>query len=104
MPRLLVVLLLVGLLASPTTAAPAGAPPKPELWARCERHDPRSTVRVDHGAWARFLQLYLRRGADGISRVDYGAVAAADRQELAGHVATLAAVPVSRLNRDEQMA
>jgi Protein of unknown function, DUF547 len=104
MHRLLVVLLLGGLLAPPMAAAPAGAAPKAELWARWAAHDPRSTTRVDHGTWARFLQLYLRRGADGISRVDYGAVTAADRQELAGYVATLAAVPVSRLNRDEQMA
>jgi Protein of unknown function, DUF547 len=104
MPRLLVVLLLGGLLAPPMAAAPAGAAPEAELWARWERHDPSSTVRVDHGAWARFLQLYLRRGGDGIARVDYGAVTAADLQELAGYVATLAAVPVSRLNRDEQMA
>ena len=104
MPRLLVVLLLGGLLAPSIAATPAAAAPEAELWARWERHDPGSTARVDHGAWARFLQLYLRRGADGISRVDYGAVTAADRQELAGYVAALDAVPVSRLNRDEQMA
>ncbi|HEX6014773.1 MAG TPA: hypothetical protein VFY87_23870, partial [Geminicoccaceae bacterium] len=64
MPRLLVVLLLGGLLAPPMAAAPAGAAPKAELWARWEAHDPRSTTRLDHGTWARFLQLYLRRGAD----------------------------------------
>jgi hypothetical protein len=104
MPRLLVVLLLGGLLAPSIAATPAAAAPEAELWARWERHDPGSTARVDHGAWARFLQLYLRRGADGIARVDYGAVTAADRQELAGYVAALDAVPVSRLNRDEQMA
>jgi hypothetical protein len=104
MLRLLVVLLLGGLLAPPMAAAPVGAAPKAELWARWERHDPGSTVRVDHGAWARFLQLYVRRSGDGIARVDYGAVTAADLQELAGYVAKLAEVPVSRLNRGEQMA
>lgn len=99
--RLLALLCLTAalLLADRAMAAPAAEP-----WPRWERFDPRSTATVDHRAWAAFLHAYLRQGADGIGRVAYGAVAPADRAALASYLDQLQAVPVSRLDRPEQMA
>jgi hypothetical protein len=104
MVRSLAVLLLGALLLPLPSSPPAAAAPKAELWARWERHDPRSARTVDHRAWARLLQLYLRPGDDGVNRFDYGAVTGGDRQELKAYLAALAAVPVSRLSQGEQMA
>ncbi|MBI1985427.1 MAG: DUF547 domain-containing protein [Rhodospirillales bacterium] len=96
----IVLLLAVALLApSPSTAAP-----KAELWARWLAHDPASTLAVDHGAWDRFLQIYLVESADKVNRVAYGRVGAEDKQALADYIAGLAAVPVGRLNRHSQLA
>lgn len=83
---------------------PATAAPEAELWPRWQAHDAASTARIDHAAWGRFLGKYLRVAADGPNRVTYGAVTAADRDELAGYLASLAATPITRFNRAEQLA
>jgi hypothetical protein len=95
-------LALVPLLLLPAGAA--WAAPKADPWPRWERHDPTSTLGVDHGAWAAFLGRHVRRAPDGVNRVAYGAVGAEDRLLLAGYLDRLAATPVSRLARPEQMA
>lgn len=82
----------------------AGAAPNSEPWPRWEAHDPKSTTAVDHGAWDRFLQRNVTAGADGINRVGYGRTAPEDRAALDGYVEALAATPVSRLSRPEQLA
>lgn len=104
MIRRLTLLLLGLLVVLPATPRPADAGPKAELWARWAQHDPRSTATVDHGAWGQFLERHVRPGTDGVNRVDYGAVAPADRALLQGYLADMAAVPVSSLNQDEQCA
>ncbi|MCP5366893.1 MAG: DUF547 domain-containing protein [Hyphomicrobiales bacterium] len=78
--------------------------PRADLWQRWTRHDPASSVRIDHGPWAAFLARYVRPGDDGINRVAYGQVTAADRAALEAYLSALAAVPVDGLNRDRQMA
>ena len=100
MTRLLPALLLTILL--PVEAAHAA--PQADLWPRWERHDPAATETVDTGSWAAFLARYVALAADGITRVDYGAVTSADRTMLQTFLADMAAVPVSTLNRDEQLA
>ena len=82
----------------------ARAAPKAEPWPRWQAHRPGAAASVDHGAWGRLLGRYLRPGGDGINRVAYGAVTAADRQALEQYVAALAATPVSSLDRPEQRA
>lgn len=91
----------------PLLAMPAGlawAAPRAVPWPRWERHDPASTLGVDHAAWATFLGRQVRPAPDGINRVDYAAVRGEDRRLLDGYLALLAAIPVSRLARAEQMA
>jgi Protein of unknown function, DUF547 len=83
---------------------PVGAAPAAELWARWAQHDPSSTIRVDHRRWGRFLAAYLQPGEHGLNRVAYGSVTAEGRADLTAYLAMLEAVPVSTLNRHEQMA
>jgi hypothetical protein len=76
--------------------------------ARAEEHwqlnDPASTLTVDHRPWTAFLGHYLVPRDDGINRVDYGHVSPGDRAALASYIASLEAVPVTRLKRAEQLA
>jgi hypothetical protein len=87
--------------ARPLTAMAA---PKAERWPRWEAHDPASTLEADHAPWDRFLARHRVAGADGIARVGYGRVPAADKAALDAYVAALAATPVSRLARPAQYA
>ena len=78
--------------------------PSADLWPRWQAHDQASTTSIDHSAWDRFLNTYLRRGADGINRVAYSQVSATDRATLDAYIADLAAVRISGHRRPEQMA
>ena len=59
---------------------------------------------IDHSAWDRFLQSYVRVGQDGIARIPYARVAASDRDALSADLARLSALPISRYSRREQFA
>lgn len=75
-----------------------------EAWPRWQAYQPGSTEQVDHAAWDRFLAAYTVAGEDGIVRVAYGRVSEADKAALDAYVAALGRVPVSRLDRPEQLA
>ena len=78
--------------------------PSAELWERWEAHDAGSTVGLDHGAWAAFLQRHVQPGTDGVSRIDYGAVGPSDRALVDRYIGDLVSRSVSMLNRAEQRA
>ncbi len=59
---------------------------------------------VDHSAWGAFLSSYVRPGSDGVNRVAYGSVSAADKQALKGYLAMLESSDPTSLTRDAQMA
>jgi Protein of unknown function, DUF547 len=82
----------------------ARAAPSAEPWARWTAHDETNRAAIDHGDWSRFLARYRRVGADGIARVAYGAVTAADRAGLAGYLDRLAGIAIGRYGRAEQLA
>jgi len=87
------------ILATQTTAAPQA-----ELWPRWQRHDPSSTVNVDHGLWASFLERYLVTShPSGIDRVAYDAVDPPGRALLDRYIADLAGVSPDTLHRTEQL-
>src|SRR6185437_4831897 len=67
-------------------------------------NDQASTQRVDHTAWSEFLARYLVAGDDGVNRFGYARAKASGRAQLGDYIATLEAVPVSRLDRAEQRA
>ena len=77
--------------------------PSANLWARWTANDPAATRSIDHGAWDRFLKTYVLAADDGVNRVAYGRVTNADRLGLKRYIAGLAAEPVSRLSRAEQL-
>ena len=85
-------------------SASALAAPKADLWDRWLANDPQSTVTVDHSPFDHFLKVYVVRGKDGVNRVRYAGVSAADREALDRYLKRLAEVPVGKLNRAEQQA
>lgn len=93
-----------GLGATLAAAGAAHAGPRAQLWPRWQARTPGSTRTVEHGRWAAFLGRYLVRGDDGITRVRYSAVSAADRLSLTTYLGTLEATPVDLLDGPEQMA
>ena len=58
------------------------AAPKADIWDHWLPHDPSSTRRVDHTPWHSFLKKYILSSKDGINRIAYGKVSAADRQAI----------------------
>ena len=94
------ILILILLLPAASTIAA----PKADLWDRWLAHDPKSTVQVGHEPWDRFLKANVVRGEDGVNRLPYGTISAADRKVLDDYLARLAEIPVSKLNRKEQRA
>ncbi len=88
-------------------AVPANAlfsAPRAELWERWVAHDEASTATIDHSAWTNFLSVYLEEFPDGVNRMRYADVKAADREQLEHYVAALAATTISNYNRAEQRA
>ncbi len=78
--------------------------PKAEPWPRWQAHDAASTAAVDHNAWDGFLKTYVRRGDDGVNRVAYGAVSAADKRALDAYLGRLQKTRIASFNRDQQRA
>ena len=69
-----------------------------------EINDPSSTIAIDHSAWDQFLSCYLITDSQGLNRIHYGRVSAADRQQLEGYLSYLQSVDLRTLNRNEQLA
>ncbi len=85
-------------------SATAAAAPKAELWQRWTAHDPAATTTIDHEAWDHFVRAYVSSFPDGVNRVAYADVTAADRKLLESYIATLTTIPISAYNRHEQRA
>ncbi|NQW10523.1 MAG: DUF547 domain-containing protein [Alphaproteobacteria bacterium] len=68
------------------------------------RYRPGSAEKLDHRAWQLFLDRNTVVGADGVTRVNYAEVPAADREMLTEYLRALQAVRLDRLDRAEQLA
>jgi hypothetical protein len=93
--------------ATTAGAALAGLPghgPSAIADERWRRHDPNSTIRVDHGRWGDLLRDGLQMAPDGIARFAYRAVGREQRLQLDGYLRRMAATGVERLRRAEQAA
>jgi Protein of unknown function, DUF547 len=88
--------------AAPAQGLEALFAPRARLWPRWSGHDEGSTRSVDHAPWTAYLRRYRRIGSDGIARLDYAAVTAADAGGLEAWLGSLAAIPVTALRREEQ--
>lgn len=69
-----------------------------------KKHDPSSTVEIDHSAWDGFLGKYLKKDGNGINRLAYKSVNGADKRVLQSYLVQLQATDVTTLNRNEQYA
>ena len=75
---LIVIAVLLTALSSHAVAAPSA-----ELWPLWTQSNESSAAEIDHSVWQGFLDRYLStQSRDGIYRVRYQAVTAADRQTL----------------------
>jgi hypothetical protein len=79
------------------------AAPKAELWDRWAEAG-LSKVAIDHSAWDTFLAKHVKEAPDGINRIAYGKVPAADRKALAAYLERLQKVGIHKFNRAEQRA
>lgn len=94
--QLILILLLAGDL---------GAAPRADLWPRWQQHDPTSTTSIDHTKWDSFLDSYVVGDhPSGINRVRYGDVTGTDRRTLKQYIEQMEAIPISQLDRREQLA
>ncbi len=75
-----------------------------KLWRVWLAHDASSTARIDHSAWTIFLRKYTRPSPNGVTRLAYGQVTAADRANLAAYLAALGRARPSRHARPVQHA
>lgn len=93
-------------LAALLLAIPAAvfAAPDAELWPRWQQHVADSHKHIDYSAWNAFLHNYVVTGDDGLNRVRYGAVSAADRQALEDFLTQLQAIDIDAYNRAVQRA
>ena len=78
--------------------------PNADLWERWRAHDPASSQTIDHASWDALLSRYVRPASGGANLIDYRGFSLPDRASLAGYLDALARLPISRFNRDEQLA
>jgi Protein of unknown function, DUF547 len=94
----------LALIADAVASRSALSAPAAQPWQKWAANDPASKVVVDHQGWGLFLRRYLVEEPDGINRLRFGEVAAADRQVLGRYVENTCRVAVGSLNQAEQFA
>ncbi|MEM8799054.1 MAG: DUF547 domain-containing protein [Pseudomonadota bacterium] len=94
----------LALAATATIALSSSADAAPKALDSYKAFAETRTVEVDHSAWDAFLGRYVKTDADGLNRLDYGAVTADDRAALETYIASLEATEVAQLTRNQQMA
>ena len=94
-------LLVVMLLLSPNSmAAPAS-----QYWGMWDKSNEQSQKEIDHGSWARFLNLYVQEAPAGEgTRVAYGKVKPEDKKALTTYIKSLTALDPRNFAKAEQKA
>ena len=83
---------------------PIDAPLAQELDKRFATHNPNSSQRVDHSAWDRLLNTYVRSDKNGLNRVDYAGLKRRGLGDLKKYLKLLQGVDPAKLSRDQQFA
>lgn len=78
--------------------------PSSDLWRHWATHDATAQDSIDHGIWDGLLARHVREDKSGVNLVDYRGFSTADRAGLNRYIGSLAGVPISRFQRDEQLA
>jgi len=63
-----------------------------------------SSATVDHSVWDRLLKTYVKKGSDGLNRVDYAAFKKDGQADLKAYIKRLEAIDPATLDRPEQFA
>lgn len=92
------------IIVSATPASAQLGPPSKDLWARWTKSAKSQTIKVNHSAYAGFLSRNVRRSNDGVNRVRYSKVSAADKKLLNSYIKQLENTNVDRLTKGQQMA
>ena len=103
-PMRIALMFLVSALFLMTAAFSAAAAPKAQLWPHWTEHDAHSDLSIDHSAWTRFLQMYVRTDARGVNLVAYGDVSKTGRKMLDDYIVRLEMAPIATYTRQEQLA
>lgn len=69
-----------------------------------KKHDPSSSIEINHSDWDDFLEKYVAKDARGINRLAYGKVSSADKKLLSNYLNSLQQTDTTKLNRNEQYA
>jgi hypothetical protein len=96
-PRSLLILL--ALFHSTPEAAPSA-----ELWSHWQPSAEIATLKMDHTPWQNYLQRRVKRGSDGIARVDYRATTAGEKRQIEAYLEQLQQTPVASLTGAQQRA
>lgn len=91
------------LLSAGLLLAFAGSAYAQSLAERFAKHDPASTITVDHTAWDQMLKAHVKPDGD-LNRVDYAAWKRESRDDLLAYIERLEQTDVASLSRDEQYA
>lgn len=78
--------------------------PRAELQEVWLAHDDSATKTISHRLWADFLRNNLQQGNDGIHRIAYATVTAADRDSLRLYLKAMQDIAISTYSRQEQLA
>lgn len=90
--------------AAPGARATLQPPPSEGPLAQFAAHDPKSILTYGYVLWARLLDTVIEDDDKGNSGVNYGKLGVTGRNALESFVLELTGVPVSMLNRNEQLA
>ncbi len=80
------------------------AAPDADLWKRWTAHDENSTATIDHAPFGAFLEEYVVVRENAPNAVRYGAVSAADREQLQSYIERMEDVKIAQYHRDVQRA
>ena len=84
--------------------AQSQAAPSARLWQRWTAHQASSRQTIDHSVWDRLLRKHLVVRRDAANLLHYSRFTQGDRAALNQYISRLAATPISRYNRREQLA
>ncbi len=95
---------LVMCFAAPSARATLQPPPPDGPLPKFAAHDPKSIQTYSYVLWARILDTVIESDDKGNSGINYGGLGVTGRNALESFVSELTSVPVSTLNRNEQLA
>lgn len=101
--RTLAALALAACGATPALAQTSDQTPSQPDWSRWAAHNPAEPSAVDHRPWDQFLQVFHAEER-GDAALNFTDIKARGLTYLGQYIRYLERIPVSRLNRDEQLA